>query len=150
MLKVEERFTIKDLYHRGMAISVHFTTMADLLDQLHRDAQEDCLDHRLHTRCRPELLILDEMGCFPLDRMTAQYLFQLVSHCYGRRSIIPTSIKSHGEWDDISAGQVLAAAMLDRLLHYSTTINIGGQSYRLHEKRKAGVFTELTEMEKED
>jgi DNA replication protein DnaC len=47
--------------------------MVDLLDQLHRDAKEDRLDHRLHTLCRPKLLILDEMGYFPLDRMTAQF-----------------------------------------------------------------------------
>jgi DNA replication protein DnaC len=49
------------------------------------------------------LLILDEMGYFPLDRMTAQFLFQLVSRRYGRGSIILTSNKSYGEWGDIFA-----------------------------------------------
>ena len=52
-------------------------------------------------------------------------------------------------WGDIFADQVLAAAILDRLLHFSTTINIRGQSYRLREQRKAGVFRELAEMQKE-
>jgi len=122
------------------ATSVYFTTMVDLLDQLHRDAKEDRLDHRLRTL---------EMGYFPLDRMTAQFLFQLVSRRYGRGSVILTSNKSYGEWGDIFADQVLAAAILDRLLHFSTTINIRGQSYRLREKRKAGVFTELTVLQEE-
>jgi hypothetical protein len=97
----------------------------------------------------PWLLILDEMGYFPLDRMTAQFLFQLISRRYGRGSVILTSNKSYGEWGDIFADQVLAAAILDRLLHFSTTINIRGQSYRLREKRKAGVFTELTGFQEE-
>jgi hypothetical protein len=97
----------------------------------------------------PSLLIVDEMGYFPLDRMAAQFLFQLVSRRYQRGSIILTSNKSYGDWGDIFADQVLATAILDRLLHFSTTINIRGQSYRLRKKCKAGVFTELTEPQKE-
>ena len=99
--------------------------------------------------CKPKLLILDEMGYFPLDRLAAQFLFQLVSRRYLRGSIVLTSNKSYGEWADIFADQILAAAILDRLLHHSTTVNIRGNSYRLREKRKAGVFSELTEPDKE-
>ena len=84
------------------------TSMVDLLEQLHRDAKEDRLDHRLATLCRPKLLILDEMGYFPLDRMAAQFLFQLVSRRYGRGAIILTSNKSYGDWGEIFADQVLA------------------------------------------
>jgi DNA replication protein DnaC len=87
------------------------------------------------------LLILDEMGYFPLDRLAAQFLFQLVSRRYLKGSIILTSNKSYGEWGDIFADQVLATAILDRLLHHSTTVNIRGQSYRLREKRRTGLFT---------
>jgi DNA replication protein DnaC len=133
----------------AQATSVYFLTVVDLLDMLHRDAKEDRLDHRLDTLCRPKLLILDEMGYFPLDRLAAQFLFQLVSRRYQRGSIILTSNKSYGDWGDIFADQVLAAAILDRLLHFSTTINIRGQSYRLREKRKSGVFSELPEPPKE-
>ena len=57
--------------------------------------------------------------------------------------------KSYGEWGEIFADQVLASAILDRLLHHSTTINIRGHSYRLREKRKAGVFQDLTEISAE-
>jgi len=134
----------------AQSLSVYFLTVADLLDLLHRDAQEDRLGHRLHTLCKPKLLILDEMGYFPLDRMAAQFLFQLVSRRYLKGSIILTSNKSYGDWGDIFADQVLAAAILDRLLHHSITVNIRGNSYRLREKRKAGVFTELNQPQKEE
>jgi DNA replication protein DnaC len=130
-------------------MTVYFITIADLLEVLHKDAQEDRLGHRLRTLCKPKLLILDEMGYFPLDRRAAQFLFQLISRRYLKGSIILTSNKSFGEWGDIFADQVLAAAILDRLLHHSVTVNIRGHSYRLREKRKAGVFTALTESEKE-
>ena len=127
----------------SQAHSVYFLTIVDLLDMLHRDAKEDRLAHRLATMCKPKLLILDEMGYFPLDRMAAQFLFQLVSRRYQKGSIILTSNKSFGEWGDIFTDQVLATAILDRLLHFSTTINIRGQSFRLRQKRKAGVFSEF-------
>jgi DNA replication protein DnaC len=129
----------------AQSMSVYFLTIADLLEMLHRDAQEDRLGHRLRTLCKPRLLILDEMGYFPLDRMAAQFLFQLVSRRYLKGSIVLTSNKSYGDWGEIFADQVLAAAILDRLLHHSTTVNIRGHSYRLREKRKAGVFIDLTE-----
>jgi DNA replication protein DnaC len=129
----------------AQAISVYFVSIVDLIEMVHRNAKEDRLGHRLNTLCRPKLLILDEMGYFPLDRQAAQFLFQLVSRRYQKGSIILTSNKSYGEWGDIFSDQVLAAAILDRLLHFSTTLNIRGQSYRLREKRKAGVFTDLAD-----
>lgn len=133
----------------AQSISVYFLTVADLLDLLHRDVQEDRLSHRLHILAKPKLLILDEMGYFPLDRMAAQFLFQLVSRRYLKGSIILTSNKSYGDWGDIFADPVLAAAILDRLLHHSTTVNIRGHSYRLRDKRKTGVFPELPAPQKE-
>lgn len=128
----------------AQSISVYFLTMVDLLEMLQKDAKEDRLNHRLNVLCRPNLLILDEMGYFPLDPMAAHFLFQLVSRRYQKGSIILTSNKSYGEWGDIFADHVLATAILDRLLHHSTTINIRGQSYRLRDKRRTGLFHDLT------
>jgi DNA replication protein DnaC len=125
-------------------ISVYFLTVADLLETVQRDAKEDRLGHRLQAFCRPKLFILDEMGYFPLDRLAAQFLFQLVSRRYQKASLIITSNKSYGDWGEIFADQVLASAILDRVLHHSTTINIRGHSYRLREKRQAGGFHDLT------
>ena len=127
-------------------LTVAFYTVAALLDQLARDAKADRLQSRLKTLSRPDVLILDEMGYFPIDKRAAQYCFQLVSQRYLKGSIILTSNKSYGEWGSIFADTVLAAAILDRLLHASTTINIRGQSYRLREKRQAGVFPDLLDL----
>jgi DNA replication protein DnaC len=130
-------------------ISVSFVGLADRLDQLHRDAKEDRLAHRLQMLCRPKLLILDERGDFPLDRLAAQVLFQLVSRRYLKASLVLTRNKSYGDWGEGLADPVLASAILDRLLHHSTTVNIRGQSYRLREKKQAGGFHDLTAPGKE-
>jgi len=133
----------------SQGVSVYFVTVSDLLEMLRRDAKEDRLAHRLQALCRPKLLILDEMGSFPPDRLAAQFLFQPVSRRYEQASLIVTSNTSYGDWGDVLADPVLASAILDRLLHHSTTLNIRGQSYRLREKKKAGVFHDLTEPKEE-
>jgi DNA replication protein DnaC len=127
-------------------MSVLFYTVADLLDLLAQDAKADRLSARLKALARPDVLVLDEMGYFPIDKRAAQFFFQLVSQRYLKGSIILTSNKSYGEWGSIFSDTVLAAAILDRLLHVSTTITIRGQSYRLREKRQAGVFHDLPDL----
>lgn len=114
---------------------VHFLSAAELTT-----LPPEQMALRLTTLCKPKLLIIDEMGYLPFDRPAANFLFQLVSRRYERGAIILTSNKSYGEWGDIFSDQVLAAAILDRLLHHSVTVNIRGESYRLKDKRKAGVF----------
>ena len=128
----------------AQGVGVYFVTVADLVEVLQRDLKEDRLGDRLRALCKPKLLILDEMGYVPLGRLVAQFLFQPVSRRYLKGgSIILTSDKSYGEWGDVVADHVLAAALLDRLLHVSTTLNSRGQSYRLREKRAAGIFHDL-------
>jgi DNA replication protein DnaC len=117
-------------------MSVLFYALPDLIQQLARDAKTDRLSQRLQALARPQLLILDEMGYFSLDKRSAHFLFQLVSRRYQRGSIILTSNKSYTEWGDIFSDTVLAAALLDRLLHQSLTVNIRGASYRLKDKLK--------------
>ena len=72
--------------------------------------------------------------------MATSFLFQLVSKRYTKGSIIVTSNKSYAEWGSVFGDEV-AAAVIDRLLHYSTTVNIRGDSYRPKDKKRAGVFT---------
>jgi DNA replication protein DnaC len=117
-------------------MSVLFYALPDLIQQLARDAKTDRLPQRLQALARPQLLILDEMGYFSLDKRSAQFLFQLVSRRYQRGSIILTSNKSYTEWGDIFSDTVLASALLDRLLHQSLTVNIRGASFRLKDKLK--------------
>ena len=83
---------------------------------------------------------IDEMGYLPLDDLGATIFFQLVSARYERGSIILTSNKSYGEWGSIFGDPIIATAILNRLLHHSTTVNIRGESYRLKERRKAGLI----------
>ena len=114
---------------------VHFLSAGELTT-----LAPEQMPQRLITLCKPKLLIIDEMGYLPFDRPAANFLFQLVSRRYERGAIIITSNKSYGEWGDIFSDHVLAAAILDRLLHHSVTLNIRGESYRLKDKRKAGIF----------
>lgn len=90
---------------------------------------------------RPRLLIIDEVGFLPLDSDQASLLFEVVSRRYERGSIILTSNKSYGQWVEVFSGdQIIATAILDRLLHHGTTIAIKGESYRLKDKKRAGVM----------
>jgi DNA replication protein DnaC len=118
----------------------YFMTAHDLVTDLGRAYREGRLDRRMRVYIAPKVLIIDEMGYLPLDDLGATIFFQLVSARYERGSIILTSNKSYGEWGSIFGDPIIATAILDRLLHHSTTINIRGESYRLKERRKAGLI----------
>ena len=118
-----------------------FTTAAGLIAVLTRAHQENRIEEKLKQLVQPKLLIIDEIGYLPLDRLGANLFFQLVSRRYERGSILITSNQSLAGWGQVFGDQVIATAVLDRLLHHSTIINIKGESYRLKEKRKAGLLT---------
>ena len=85
---------------------------------------------------------IDEIGYLPLTREEAHLFFRLLTRRYEKAPLILTSNKSFLDWGEIFGDQVLATAILDRLLHHATTLNIKGESYRLKEKRKAGLLCE--------
>ena len=118
----------------------YFMTAHDLVDDLGRAYREGRLDRRMKVYLAPKVLIIDEMGYLPLDDLGATIFFQLVSARYERGSIILTSNKSYGDWGAIFGDPIIATAILDRLLHHSTTINIRGESYRLKDRRRAGLL----------
>ena len=120
--------------------SVYFVTMQDLVGQFAKARDENKLKERMSLLVKPKLLIIDEIGYLSLDPFGATCLFQLVSERYEKGAMILTSNKSYGDWGTIFADNVMASAILDRLLHHSTTINIKGESYRLKDKRRAGVL----------
>jgi DNA replication protein DnaC len=119
---------------------VYFVKAQDLLDDLRRAYAEQRLDRRMRVYLAPKVLIVDEFGVWPYDRTAATLLFALVSARYERGSLILTSNKGFAEWGDVLGDPVVATAILDRLLHHSHVLNIRGESYRLKEKRKAGLF----------
>lgn len=120
--------------------SVLFHTLETLITKLTRAQHENRLERTLKQLTYPKLLILDEIGYLPLSREEASLFFRLVVRRYERGSLIVTSNKSFLDWGEVFNDHVLATAILDRLLHHSTTLNIKGESYRLKEKRRAGLL----------
>jgi DNA replication protein DnaC len=119
---------------------VLFLTLEELLTRLRRAQSENRLERMLQQLVYPRLLILDEIGYLPMTREEASLFFRLLCRRYEKASLILTSNKSFLDWGDIFGDQVLATAILDRLLHHATTVNIKGESYRLKEKRRAGLL----------
>jgi DNA replication protein DnaC len=114
--------------------SVRFTTMARLLEDLDTARQRGDLSARLRAYTRPQLLVLDEIGYTHFSAKQAQLFFQLVNARYERGACIMTSNKSFADWGAMVGDEVLAGAILDRLLHHADVISITGQSYRMKER----------------
>jgi DNA replication protein DnaC len=121
--------------------SVLFLSLEGLITRLVRAKHENRLERALQQLVYPKVLILDELGYLPLSREEASLFFRLVVRRYERASLILTSNKSFLDWGEVFNDHVLATAILDRLLHHSTTLNIKGESYRLKEKRRAGLLS---------
>jgi DNA replication protein DnaC len=118
----------------------YFTTFQNLLESLRKAQEQNRLKRQLLSYSKPHVLVIDEMGYIPLNRNDANLFFQLVSARYENGPMILTSNKTYLEWGELFPDEGIAAAVLDRLLHYSKTIKIQGQSYRLAMKRKMGLF----------
>lgn len=119
--------------------SVYFITLSELADQVPRDRADPRWAERLRVLSYPQLLIIDEVGYVPLDPVVSYFVFSLVCRRYEKGAMIWTSNKGFAEWASVFAGdEVLTAAILDRLLHHGTVINIRGRSYRLRDKLHAG------------
>jgi len=123
-------------------MKVRFTTASDLLLQLSIAQRQDRYKSVFQRSIQlPRLLIIDEVGYLPFSRAQADLFFQVVAKRYERGSIILTSNLSFGQWEHTFASDpALTSAMLDRLLHHSSVVTIKGDSYRLREKKKAGLI----------
>ena len=121
--------------------SVLFLTLESLMTRLLKAQHENRLERTLQQLGYPKVLIVDEIGYLPLSREDASLFFRLVARRYERGSLIVTSNKSFLDWGEVFHDPVLATAILDRLLHHATTLNIKGESYRLKEKRRAGLLS---------
>lgn len=123
---------------RGMG--VYFVSAHALIEDLRQAHAENRLERRMRVYIAPKVLVVDEVGYMPFDALGATMLFQLVSARYERGSIILTSNKSFAQWGEVFPDPIIATAILDRLLHHSHVVNIRGDSYRLKDKRRAGVI----------
>ena len=128
-----------------MGHRIYFTTAIEMVRRLTKAMKENHLSREIKNLLRPKLLIIDEVGYLTLDRPQASLLFQIVAQRYEREQpLILTSNKAFADWGEVFAGDpIMASAALDRLLHRSTVINIHGDSYRLKEKRRAGLAKEV-------
>jgi DNA replication protein DnaC len=115
--------------------STYYINCHDLVLSLNKAQYENTLKTRLKTLSKYKLLIIDEVGYLPLDKQGSNLFFQLISKRYEKHSTILTSNKSFSAWGEIFGDNVIASAILDRLLHHSTTINIKGESYRLKDRK---------------
>ena len=120
--------------------TVRFTTATALLSMLAKAESEGSLSEKLTEFSKPKLLIVDELGYLPFERRAAHLFFQLVNRRYEKGSLLITTNQRVSEWGTVFGDEVLATAILDRLLHHSHTLMISGESYRLREKRKSGLF----------
>ena len=110
---------------------VYYGTLAELIRSLEEAQAAGKLVARMKTLTHPALLVVDEIGYLPISRTGAMLFFQLMSHRYERGSTVLTSNKSFEEWGEIFGDEVMAAALIDRLLHHCHIVNIRGNSFRL-------------------
>lgn len=117
--------------------SIYFTSLDDMVRHLKAAEDQGRLISKLTSYLRPSVLVVDEVGYQPLERTEANLVFQVISKRYEKGSIILTSNKTFGEWGQVFGDEVLATAILDRLLHHCDVVSINGNSYRLKNRLQA-------------
>ncbi len=120
--------------------SVYFIPFHELISQLRKAKYENRLETRIKWFCRYKLLIVDEVGYEKMDNDTANLFFNLISKRYEKSSTVITTNLVFSKWPDVFGDPVLTNALLDRLLHHCSVLNINGPSYRL--KDQLQYFTE--------
>jgi len=118
---------------------VLFAPATALLDDLVAALVSHTLAARLEILSRLDLLIVDELGYLPMDTNRANLFFQLVSRLYEKGSLVITTNKAFNQWGEIFGDDVIAGAILDRVLHHSHIIAIQGDSYRIKDKKAQGI-----------
>ncbi len=113
---------------------VAFATATEWVARLGEAKRQGGLEAELRRLGRVPLLVVDEVGYIPFDPEAANLMFSLVSARYERASLIVTSNKAFSAWGEIFGDEVVAAAMIDRLVHHAEILALKGDSYRLRDK----------------
>jgi len=124
---------------------VLFATASEWVDRLATAHHAGHLQHELRRLARYPVLVVDEVGYIPFEPEAANLFFQLVSSRYERASLIVTSNKTFGRWGEVFGDDVVAAAMIDRLVHHAEVIALKGDSYRLKDRDLGRVPAATTE-----
>lgn len=112
---------------------VRFFTAAALANILLEKNSKGTLNNFLGTLKKIELIVIDEIGFVPLHKDAAELLFQVISDCYERKSLIITSNLEFSQWNTVFGDNRLTAALIDRLIHHSHIVIFTGESYRLRQ-----------------
>ena len=115
---------------------VIFTTTAQMLHDLHIAKADNSYAKKLDFYLLPDLLVIDELGFKKVPQYSADDFFEIISRRYEQGSVIITTNKSFEQWGEIFADNILASAILDRIVHYSEIIKITGPSYRQKNLKK--------------
>lgn len=110
---------------------VYYGTLVDLISSLEEAQAAGQLRRRLAVLTHPSLLVVDEIGYLPITHTGAVLFFQLMNRRYEHVSTVLTSNKGFEEWGEILGDEVMAAALIDRVLHHCHVVNIRGNSYRM-------------------
>ena len=116
--------------------SVRFRRASDLVTQLSEAQSDKHLSSMLNSLNRCQLLVLDELGYLTLDQKSSNLLFQVLAARYEVRSTIVTSNLEFSKWPDFIGDPIMATALVDRLVHRSTILNMNGEGYRIKDGRK--------------
>src|SRR6266536_2003506 len=117
--------------------SALFTTLSQLAESLETASHPGLVRQRLRRYTTPSVLIIDEVGYTKLSPVQAHHFFELVPARYEHGSILLTSNTVFSDWGNLLGNEVLATALLDRLLHHAEVIPINGRSYRMKDRREA-------------
>jgi DNA replication protein DnaC len=128
----------KNLAHQALLLghTVLFTTAAKMLGDLVTKDTSTALQRRLHRYCRPDLLVVDEVGYLSYDNRHADLLFEVVTRRYHEKPTIITTNKTFSEWSEVFPNAACVVTIIDRLVHNSEIIELKGKSYRLKEAKE--------------
>jgi DNA replication protein DnaC len=126
--------------HLGIALGVAatdagyrtlFTSAADMVAALQSAHLEGNAQYKMRAYVGPSVLVIDELGYLPLDQTSANWIFQVVTRRYDKGAIVLTSNRGFSDWGQVFSDAVVAGAIVDRLIHNATVLNIRGRSYRM-------------------
>lgn len=128
----------KNLAHQAAlaGASVRFFTVSEMLNTLADQLSSGSLHRKLAFFCRPQLLVLDELGYLSYDARHADLLFEVVSRRYLQRPILLTTNKPFAEWSEVFPNASSVVTLVDRLVHRCEVLSIAGDSYRLKESKE--------------
>ena len=115
-------------------ISTYFIHFQTLMAKVKKAVSENKVEHFIKSYAKYKLLIIDELGYLPVEKIYATVFFQLIAARYEKKSTIITTNQPLSKWGEVLGDPVLANAIIDRLIHHSSIVKITGKSYRIKDK----------------